>query len=196
MALLNRLRTPGLVFAAAAVATLITGPLSTSASASATFFRTVENRQAGTQLAITLTKANSPLTFVPRFDGVAICATCGVPATPAKQAWAEKRALLTGPDQSISLVNKQTGKCADVEFSAQRAGASAIGAKVVLAPCDGTFSQRWDNLFAAAGNQSKYRNRLNQLILTSTGSSVQLQPFSSQNGVQTFGSTFVNVVQQ
>ncbi|MEE3919523.1 hypothetical protein V2I01_17805 [Micromonospora sp. BRA006-A] len=72
----------GLVFAAAAVATLITGPLSTSASASATFFRTVENRQAGTQLAITSTKANSPLTFVSRFDGVAICATCGVPDTP------------------------------------------------------------------------------------------------------------------
>jgi hypothetical protein len=184
----------------AATAALFAGPLAQSASA-ATFFRTVNSAQAKTQLAISSSQNNAPLVFVPEFKGTFVCATCGIADIPNKQLWSLEKLGVSTPN--VFLVNRQTDKCADVELAAQAPGADALGAKVVIAPCDGTASQRWKHLFAAAGNQSTFQNELTGLILTNNAvEGVVLENFANfrtvterLQHVQTFGQTRSNIIE-
>jgi hypothetical protein len=199
MSLLRRRRLfVGLVVAAAAA--LLAGPLAQSASA-ATFFRTVNSASAKTQLAISSSQNNAPLEFVPEFKGTFVCATCGIAGIPDKQLWSLEK--LVPESRNIFLVNRQTKKCADVELAAQAPGADALGAKVVIAPCDGTVSQRWKHIFSAGGNQSTFQNELTGLILTNNAAEgVVLEDFANVRTVterlqhvQTFGSTRSNIIE-
>lgn len=183
---------------AVAAAALFAGPLAQSASA-ATFFRTVNDANAKTSLAISSSANNSPLVFVPQFKGKFVCATCGIAGIPDQQVWSEER-LIPG-NRATFLVNRQTGKCADIELDAQAPDANAVGARVVLAPCDGTDSQQWKNLFVAGGNQSTFVNQLTGLRLTNhaadgvilANGNGQLPAQEKRLNVQTFGSTKANV---
>jgi hypothetical protein len=90
-------------------------------------------------------------------------------------------------------------KCADIESPAQKPGANAVGARVVIGPCDGTPSQQWDVLFAT-GNQSQFKNALIGLFITNNNGNPVLEASSAKlpsqgraQQVQIFGSTFVNV---
>jgi hypothetical protein len=144
----------GLVAAAAAV--LFTGPLAQSASA-ATLFQTVNSAQTDTQLAISSSSNNAPLVFVPEFEGTFVCSTCGIAGIPDQQVWSLEKLVVESRNKFI--VNRQTGKCADVELAAQAPDADPLGARVVISPCDGTASQRWNHLFAAGARQSTFQNR-------------------------------------
>ncbi|MEV6282749.1 RICIN domain-containing protein [Kribbella sp. NPDC051770] len=208
----TRFRRPAAVaLLAVSSGALLAGQLVQTASA-ATFFRTIDStsisgQQAALQLSTSSSQNNSALKFVPRFTGTAACATCGVPNTPSQLAWGQVKVV---PNSTgVSLVNKATGKCADVEASAQQNPDQANGAKVVLAPCDGTLSQRWKvDLFT--GNQSTFQNLLpgtTKLMLTnnnngSNSGQAVLEPSTVNIGlsnaekrkhIQIFGSTFVNL---
>jgi hypothetical protein len=165
----------GLLVAAAAA--LFAGPLAQSASAAQsapaakgasaiTFFRAINNDSANPKrsLAISSSQNNTPLVMVPKFVGKFVCATCGIANIPEKQQWTEER--LESSRSAVFLVNRETRKCADVEPDAQKPGADALGARVVIAACDGTASQRWKNNFQAGGNTSHFVNELTGLILT------------------------------
>jgi hypothetical protein len=195
---MSPLRTLKAGLVAIAAAALFAGPLAQHASA-ATFFRTVNDANAQTSLAISSSRNNAPLVFVPEFEGKFVCATCGISGIPDEQVWSEER-LVPG-SRATFLVNRATGKCADIELDAQAPDANAIGARVVLAPCDGTSSQRWKNLFQAFGNQSQFQNELTGLILTNhAADGVVLANFANKlpaqeqrQNIQTFGSTRANV---
>ena len=186
----------GLVAAAAAV--LFTGPLAQSASA-ATLFQTVNSAQTDTQLAISSSSNNAPLVFVPEFEGRFVCSTCGIAGIPDQQVWSLEKLVVESRNKFI--VNRQTGKCADVELAAQAPDADPLGARVVIAPCDGTESQRWNHLFAAGARQSTFQNELTGLILTnSAADGVVLEGFNSKlpsrergQHIQTFGQTNADV---
>jgi hypothetical protein len=179
----------------------LSGVLAGHASA-ATFFRTIDSSTDQLQLSATSSTSGSSLKFVPRFKGVAPCATCGVADTPSNLAWAQVK--FASSASAVSLVNKQTQKCADVELSAQAPGAKLAGARIVLAPCDGTLSQQWKVLFASGGNQSTFQNQLDQVnrfVLTNAQSNAILEPITINNNlsaserlkhIQRFGSTLVN----
>ncbi|MFE4922330.1 RICIN domain-containing protein [Streptomyces sp. NPDC056661] len=128
---------------------------------------------------------------------------CEAPDTPPSHAWAQLKVV---PNSAgVSLVNEQTGECADVEFSAQQPGAQVSGAKVVLAVCDGTLSQQW-NVSVFTGNQSQFQNLLpgtgtTPLMLTDAQGKAILEPITVNNKlsnaerlkhIQTFGSVLVN----
>jgi hypothetical protein len=186
----------GLIAAAAAV--LFAGPLAQGASA-ATLFQTVKSAQTDTELAISSSRNNAPLVFVPEFEGEFVCSTCGIAGIPDTQLWSLER--LVPDSRNKFLVNRATGKCADVEQAAQAPDANPLGANVVIAPCDGTASQRWKHIFAAGGKQSTFQNELTGLVLTnSAADGVVLEDFanrlpSSERGrhIQIFGQTNADV---
>ncbi|MFJ7305623.1 RICIN domain-containing protein [Streptomyces sp. NPDC099088] len=198
MALIRIRRAYGTAVVAAAAAVLLAGPLTSGASA-ATFLRTIDSNQAKLQLSVTSNQNNSPLAFVPRFAEQPACSTCGVPNTPPNLSWAQVK---VAPNATgISLVNKQTGKCADVAANLQQSGAQATGSRLVLAACDGTLSQQW-KVNSATGNSSTFQNVLNQLVLTDAQGKPILEPITVNNTlsaaerakhVQIFGSTLVKV---
>jgi hypothetical protein len=195
---MSPLRTIKAGLIAVAAAALFAGPLAQSASA-ATFFRTFNDANANTSLAISSSRNNAPLVFVPEFEGTFVCASCGIAGIPDQQVWSEER-LVPG-NRATFLVNRATGKCADIELDAQAPDANAVGAQVVLAPCDGTSSQRWKNLFAAGGNQNTFQNELTGLFLTNhaadgvilANSAGRLPAQEKRLNVQTFGSTRADV---
>lgn len=194
----RRLVTAALTSLAAgtALAAAVTPP-----AGAATIFRTVESHQAGLQLSAQSTRDGSPLRFVPRFPVVSDCATCEIPTMPPELTWAQINVV---PNTSaVSLVNKKSGKCADVSPSAQAPGTSASGAAVVLAECDGTLSQQWK--VSVTTNQKRFVNQLpgtEKLSLTDALGQAILepitvnarQPLSEQaKHVQIFRSTFVGL---
>ncbi|TCC34884.1 RICIN domain-containing protein [Kribbella sindirgiensis] len=210
-----RLRRPAAVAMLAASAGLALASQAVQTASAATFFRTVNStsisgQQASLQMSISSAQNNSALKFVPRFQGTSDCATCGVPNTPSELAWGQVKFV---PNSTgVSLVNKATGKCADVEAGAQQNPGQAVGAKVVLAVCDGTLSQRWKvSLFS--GNGSTFQNLLpgtgkvlvltnnnngsnsGQAILEPSNVNVGLSNAERLKHIQIFGSTFVNMQQ-
>ncbi|WP_369275863.1 RICIN domain-containing protein [Streptomyces sp. R11] len=191
----------GAAVVAVSAATLLAGPLTSSASA-ATIFSTIVSQKAGLQLSITSNQNNAALTFAPRQGTVSCNFTCSAPDTPPGHAWAQVKVAPTA--SGISLVNKQTGECADVEFSAQQPGAQAAGAKVVLSACDGTLSQQWKSRIFT-GNQRSFQNLLPgtgpALMLTNSQGQAILEPITVNNNlslaerekhVQNFGTILVS----
>ncbi|MET7550847.1 RICIN domain-containing protein [Streptomyces sp. NPDC005500] len=181
---------------AASAAALVVGPL-TSSAAAATFFRTVSNGNGLMLSSSSSSASNAPVIFGPEFkeDPKFKGATVGDPDTPAKLRWAQ--VTING---GLSVVHKATGQCLDVERSAEQLRADAVGAKVVLNPCDGTFSQRWFDLGAQQVNPHGYQNHWNKLILTNTGTTAVLEGSNSKlpaaersKHVQTFLLNFVEV---
>jgi len=198
MSLLRYRRRVAVGLMAAAAAVLFAGPLAQSASA-ATFFTTFNSAQTDTSLAVSSSRNNSPLVFVPEFEGTFVCATCGIAGIPDQQVWSLEK--FVAQSRNKFLVNRQTGKCADVELAAQAPDANPVGAKVVIAACDGTASQRWVHDFAAGGNQSRFVNELTGLTLTNNavegvvleGPNGKLPSRERGQHIQTFGGTKANV---
>jgi hypothetical protein len=185
----------GAALVAASAAVAMAGPLASDASAAA-FIRTVESQKAGLQLSISSPEHNAPLVFVPR-KGEFVCSTCAQAGVPAERGWEQKK--LVSNVNGVSLINKATGMCVDIDPAAQEFGANGAGAKVVLAECDDTPSQQWRVFFATFGNQNTFQNQHNGLILTNTGNEALIQPFNNSTlspaeraqRVQTFGSVRV-----
>ncbi|WP_432947609.1 RICIN domain-containing protein [Kribbella sp. CA-253562] len=182
-------------------AALLVGSFAQTASAT-TFFRTVDSKQAGRQLTITSSQDNSPVKFGPRFNGTSACASCGFTDVPPEMAFAQVK--IAPNIAGVSLVNKKTGKCLDVEPSAQKSGAQVNGANVVLAECDATQSQQW-KVTVSFGSQTMFVNKLptaEQMALTDSLGKAILEPITVNNNlppaerlkhVQIFSSRLVSV---
>ncbi|MFJ7305893.1 RICIN domain-containing protein [Streptomyces sp. NPDC099088] len=156
--------------AVASAVALVTGPMITSA-ASATFFRTVSDGN-GQMLTSSAADSNSPVVFSKGYKERTEfkSAIAGDPKTPEKFKWAQ--VMIT---DGLSIVHEKTGKCLDVERRAEPRRGKAIGSKVVLNPCDGTYSQQWIDLGASHVNPHSFKNRWASLILTSDGKGVTLE---------------------
>jgi hypothetical protein len=139
-------------------------------------------------------RTDAAVEFVPFFvpDKRFSDARVGDPNTPRNLQWS----ITPGRERGLDVVrNRASGKCLDIEQDREDlTGAdSAVGARVVIRPCDGTKSQNW-KINVATGNQFTFRNAWADLVLTKSGSGATLERFERRGRPQTFGQTPVEPV--